>query len=473
MKKILAISLSAFLASCGGSNDSTGVPSLRADGTVVSNGASDTSASDSALESRAFIMNAFQDSTAEIELSRIALQKASDSDVKKFAQRMIDDHTQANNEMQALAQTKGISLPAELAPDRRTAQENMAALSGTEFDRAYMMLNVSVHEQDVAQSRAQADAGTDADVKTFAANTLPALQVHLFAAKTINGKISPSAFLMNAYVDGRAEIQLSTLALQQASDPAVKQFAQKMIDDHTSANNDIAQLAQEEDISLPADLTVEHRLANADLSRMSGMDFDKAYMNHNVLVHALGVLQAGGQAQSGTDKDIRIFAIQTLPVLSWHLQMGNDLYEKLGASLPFEAFKDGMGEILLSKLALQKSSDVEVQQFAQRMINDHTAANNQILALAEAKNFALQREISPGQLRDYLRLSRLVGNEFDRGYMRRNVDVHAKDTQLFEQAAASEPDADIKAFAAANLPVLSAHLASARQIDSRLNSAAP
>lgn len=492
MKKILAVSsFIVFLTACGGgSGDSGGMSSLHTGGATAAGTPSSPSSSPgvsgsppgasppsepaspgapAAMDTAAFLVDAYRDGAAEIALSELAVQKATADAVKTFAQRMIADHTQASNEIRQLAQARNIALPNDLTTEQRAVLDELTELGGIDFDRAYMNRNVTLHREAVAQFRAQSMSGTEEEIRIFAQNTLPALQAHLLAAKGIAGSIDPATFLINMFVDGEAEILLSRLALERASSADVKAFAQRMIDDHTQANNEIRQLAQARGLTLPADLPIEHTAANEDLSTMSGADFDKAYMNHNVLVHALGVLQAREQSEEGTDSAIRAFAARTLPVLTAHLETADELYEGIRPSLLFLAFQDGMGEILLSKLALQKSEDEEVRQFARRMIDDHTRANRQIEQLARDEDRTLPREISPHQLRDYVNLSQLSGQEFDRAYMERNVDVHEKDVAHFQQHAEQEESAEVRSFAAATLPILSAHLESARQIRTRLN----
>jgi predicted outer membrane protein len=229
------------------------------------------------------------------------------------------------------------------------------------------------------------------------------------------------------------------------------------------------QLGQPKNISLPDDITVEHRIAYEDLANMSGADFDKAYMNHNVLVHVLGVEQARAQSERRMHDDIAALADRMWPILTLHRQIAIEIYQEIEPSLLFMAFQDGMGEILMSKLALQQSGNAEVQQFAQRMIDEHTRANAEIKQLAESESQGLPHEISPEQFRDYINLSQLTGQEFDQAYVERNVEVHERDVQHFEAHSQNEPDPKIRAFAAANLPLLRAHLESARHIESRVD----
>lgn len=249
----------------------------------------------------------------------------------------------------------------------------------------------------------------------------------------------------------------------------VRQFAQELIDDHTRANDQLTQLAQLNNITLPADLTAEQQATYDNIAGMSGADFDKAYMSHNVLVHAASVPQAWKQAEAGLDADIQTFAVTSLPMLAEHLLSAGQIYESIEPSLLFAAFQDGRGELLLSALALQQSSNAKVRQFAQTMINDHIRASNDVTQLAANKNIVLPLEISPEQLRDYVRLSQLAGPAFDSAYMRRNIDVHTKDVERFQASSTNERDSDIRQFAATTLPLLSAHLQAARQIQQRLD----
>ena len=130
-----------------------------------------------------FATKAAQGGMAEVELGNLATQKATNDKVKKFGQRMVDDHTKANDELKSIASRKGITLPAEVDSKDRSTKDRLAGLSGAEFDRAYMKDMVSDHKADIAEFQKEADHGTDPDLKAFAAKTLPTLQEHLRLAE--------------------------------------------------------------------------------------------------------------------------------------------------------------------------------------------------------------------------------------------------------------------------------------------------
>jgi putative membrane protein len=140
---------------------------------------------------RSFIAEAAAGGMAEVELGRLASQKASSSDVKEFGQMMVDDHTKANDQLKKIATGKGVTAPHALKPQDKATQERLSKLSGEAFDRAYMQHMVKDHQKDVALFRKQSTSASDPEVKQFASSTLPTLERHLqraqALAKTVGG----------------------------------------------------------------------------------------------------------------------------------------------------------------------------------------------------------------------------------------------------------------------------------------------
>ncbi len=136
-----------------------------------------------------FLTETAQDGRAEVQMSQLAMQRASNPDVKAFAQRMISDHSKMNQEVQELAARKGIVLPATPSSDGQDAYQRLAALSGSDFDREYMQHNVTDHQKDVSAFQQEAQSGKDSDVQRLAATRLPGLQRHLQLAQTIQQRV--------------------------------------------------------------------------------------------------------------------------------------------------------------------------------------------------------------------------------------------------------------------------------------------
>jgi putative membrane protein len=142
-----------------------------------------------AAADKTFIMHAAQGGMAEVEMGRLAASKATDPDVKQFGQRMVDDHGKANDELKSLASQKNVTVPAELDAKHKADHARLEKLSGAAFDRAYMAAMVMDHNQDVAEFQRVAKTAKDADLKAWAAKTLPTLQDHQKQSKTVSAKV--------------------------------------------------------------------------------------------------------------------------------------------------------------------------------------------------------------------------------------------------------------------------------------------
>jgi len=137
-----------------------------------------------------FLKKAALGGLEEVELGKLAADKASNPDVKAFGQKMVDDHTRSNDGLMKLAQQKNLQVPS--APDASGKREidKLSKLSGAAFDKAYMKAMVEDHKKDVAEFQKAANTAKDSDVKNFATTTLPTLKEHLDMAKTDHAKVA-------------------------------------------------------------------------------------------------------------------------------------------------------------------------------------------------------------------------------------------------------------------------------------------
>lgn len=134
-----------------------------------------------------FIKDAAKDGMAEVEAGKLAVQKASDPALKTFAQKMVDDHTQANAELKALAQSKGVELPDDPSMMQRARLKALSSADGVAFDKRYAdSMGVKDHEKAVKMFQKTASNAKDPDVKAFAAKTLPTLEEHLKMARDLH-----------------------------------------------------------------------------------------------------------------------------------------------------------------------------------------------------------------------------------------------------------------------------------------------
>jgi putative membrane protein len=125
----------------------------------------------------------------EVQLGQIAVKNAQSDKVKQFGQRMIDDHTKAGDQLKQIASKNNLTLPNEVDAKGKALIDRMSRLNGAAFDKAYMRDMVKDHESDVAAFQKEADGGSNADLKSFAGQTLPTLQDHLRMAKEDNNAV--------------------------------------------------------------------------------------------------------------------------------------------------------------------------------------------------------------------------------------------------------------------------------------------
>ena len=137
-----------------------------------------------------------------------------------------------------------------------------------------------------------------------------------------------STFVKTAAMDGMAEVEHGKLAAQNAASNDVKQFAQRMVDDHGKSNEELRRLASEKNLPLPTELDAKHKAMQDKLAKLTGAAFDKAYMTHMVGAHKDAVSLFQREAKGGKDAEMKVFAEKTLPTLQEHLKMAQDLSAK-------------------------------------------------------------------------------------------------------------------------------------------------
>jgi putative membrane protein len=139
---------------------------------------------------RKFLSEAAVTGLAEVKLGQLAQKQAASEDVKKFGQRMVDDHSKINGELTKLAQQKGLTLAQQTLDKKHQDQvDKLSKLGGAEFDKRYMSEMVDEHQKDVDAFEKASKEAKDAAVKQFAANHLQMLRDHLASAKEIHARV--------------------------------------------------------------------------------------------------------------------------------------------------------------------------------------------------------------------------------------------------------------------------------------------
>jgi putative membrane protein len=139
----------------------------------------------------------------------------------------------------------------------------------------------------------------------------PSVNDELFAKKTAQGAI--------------AEVQLGQLAADKGLSEAVKRFGRQMLEDHTRAQEVLKEVAQKEGISIPAEMDARQRATFDELSKLSGVEFDKAYARYMVKDHQEDIADFTSEASGGQKSAMRSFASETLPTLREHLKLAREM----------------------------------------------------------------------------------------------------------------------------------------------------
>lgn len=136
-----------------------------------------------------FANYAMTDGLFEVALANQAVSKSTNPYVKDFANRMLQDHTKQDQQLAQLSQKDGFQVPGAMGSDKEKRLQKFSGMSGSAFDRAYMSYEVKEHKEDITEFSNEAKTGSNPDMKSFASDAIPHLQMHLTMAKNVSQKV--------------------------------------------------------------------------------------------------------------------------------------------------------------------------------------------------------------------------------------------------------------------------------------------
>lgn len=313
-----------------------------------------------------------------------------------------------------------------------------------------------------------------------------------------SGQVSADTASVREVVAGNLlEIQLGNLAERRASNPAVKQFAQQMVKDHTAMEKQWTSLGSRNGVPVPA-LDPAGRQAMSQLAKLSGTEFDQAYMTTMVNDHqqTISVLQQlGRQAQSA---EVRQLAASGLPTVQQHLTMAQQVGSQVGATtgiaavpqspaavtsgqvtnqndksfkdldsdkeLIREVTEDHMWEVRLGQVAQRKASNGDVKQFARNMVTDFTRWQNRWDDLVAKSRMASRPGINHERDQKEDQLQRANRKEFDRLYAATVADHLQSFVRSLQQKGKSAHSSQVRNLVDDELPTLRQRLAEAKRL---------
>lgn len=152
--------------------------------------AGDDRKDDKPFDDKEFVQHTASGGIHEVKLGEVAQSKATSDLVKKFGERMVKDHTKANEELTTVAKGMLLTVAEKMSEKDQQEFDKFAALSGAEFDKSYMEHMVKDHEKDVKMFQRASREAKNPQLKEFATKTLPTLEEHLKMAKEIQKQVS-------------------------------------------------------------------------------------------------------------------------------------------------------------------------------------------------------------------------------------------------------------------------------------------
>lgn len=140
-----------------------------------------------------------------------------------------------------------------------------------------------------------------------------------------------TTFVLLAGSSGMAEVKLGKMAQERGASAAVKKFGEHMVMDHTKANKELLAIAKRKGMEVPAGMDLKHKAVMDKMAALQGPAFDKAYAQHMVMDHVEAVKLFENASTKCQDRDLKAFAMKTLPTLQEHLNEAKKLASTVGA----------------------------------------------------------------------------------------------------------------------------------------------
>ena len=476
----------------------------------------------------------------EVRLGQMAQQKASNAAVKQFGQQMVTDHTNLENQLTGLVSKNGTNFQPAMSKENEAEVSRLEKLSGAQFDQQYMTSMIQHHQQDISTLQSQSQSAKSGEARQMIAASMPVLQQHLTLATQVGGQVganggvavatqpyrnptttgsttSPTTqnppvstqpgqvttqgdisadmgFVREAASGNLMEIQLGQLAQNKASNPAVKQFAQRMVADHNNLENQLTSVASTGGQSFTPTMDSRHQNQINRLQGLSGAEFDRNYMSLMIRAHQRDVNNFQTQSQSANSAQVRTLAINSLPVLQQHLSLAQQVGAQVGADSTGnyaggnggnqgggahgdikadagfirEVNSDNQMQIQLAQLARQRSKNPQVRQFAEQAITDHNGLQNQWNAMASQNGITLHQGLGPLHKEKITNLKKASDKNFDKAYMITMIQQYSDETSYWQKEGRASQSAQVRQLVNAGLPTLEQNFNEAKRLGKQL-----
>lgn len=295
----------------------------------------------------------------EVRLGQIAEQRSVNPSVRQFAQRMVSDHSRLQSEWTSMASSNGMSVNPQLDNLDQAKLAQLSRLAGPEFDRTYMNMIIQGHQDAVSRLQNEGQYAQSAPVRARVANDLPILQQDLSLAQQVGAQVgatstivtpiptsttSPqtatvdanvkadSKFIREVTADNVLETSLGQLAERKAENSEVRQFAQRMVGEHSKLQSDWAAMASRNGVAYNTGFGKHHRKKLEQIQNLSGKEFDRAYMTLMIQNHKDYVDYFQKEGRAANSAQVRNLVSAGLPSLQQHWSMAKQIGVKVGAN---------------------------------------------------------------------------------------------------------------------------------------------
>jgi putative membrane protein len=303
-----------------------------------------------------FIREAASANLLEVRLGQVAQTRATDPAVKNFGQRMISDHSSLQQQLTTMTSTNGITVSPTLDAQQQQDISRLQALSGPEFDRAYLELMIQDHQNDVNHFQNEARSNHSAPVQNLITTSQPVLQQHLSLAQQVGRQLNvvvatappwrtptqraqvgrenlgaDRRYIQNVMADNTLEVTLGELAERRAQSPAVRQFAERMLADHKRLEDEWVAMTARNGQPMKPGMGKNHRVKVTQLERLSGNAFDRAYISHVVHDHRGHIDYFEREGRAAHSAQVREMVERALPVWRSHFNQAKQIGGPIGA----------------------------------------------------------------------------------------------------------------------------------------------
>jgi putative membrane protein len=259
------------------------------------------------------------------------------------------------------------------------------------------------------------------------------------------------------------EITLGNLAQTNALNAQVKNFGSTLVNDHTTAKQQLTQVATSLSVTLPSELSRQDQAVITRFSKLNGDDFDRAFSSYMIQDHKKDIKDFQQENNRTSDASIQNFTTAQIPILQTHLSIAEDTFGVVAQTRGDTSFvlKDLSGnrlEIMLGNTAQTNATSAQVKQFGATMVSDHSTSLANLQSIAASLGIEDPGTLSAKDQRDFDRLSSLTGAAFDKAYINFMVQDHKKEIPDHQRENKRTKNTQLQSYTDTVIPVLQTHL---------------